>query len=263
MRLHPPAVLLGLSLLAAMPAGAQPALGVSSRLTAGVQQGEPLLEIDSLFYVANRGLTRIGVRLNEHRFTLTADPAEAAQGASAFLIPREGTITIHIGDLLVPDDDDPFDDTCEGFPDGPWTGYGNNCIAFFPQGPDGADAQIVISDALLEGEAVAYAIRRDDLQPIPDRLALLSSHPNPFRDATTITFTIPEDRSTGLPVHLAVYDARGRLVRVLVDGRRYPGTFTVVWDGRTGSGAEAASGLYLARLLAGDARRTIRLTRIR
>ncbi len=236
---------------AALDAAAQPAAAGTYRLAAGELGGDPLLAIDSLFYVENRGLTRIGVRLNDYRFTLVTDPLEVKRSANAFLIPRDGEITFGIGDLLAPDDEDPFDDTCDGFPDGDWSGTGNNCISFLSQGPADADAQIIIADLLIT-DSVAFRIWASDLQPLPARFGLRSA-PNPFTDAAHISFSVPAERTTGVPVHLAVYDLRGRLVRVLVDDLRFPGTFTASWGGAGEGGAAVASGLYLVRLRAGRA----------
>ena len=196
---------------------------------------------DTLLYLENRGISRLFVDLNGNAFKLAVDPDEVASSGNAFLIPREGAITINISAYMQADD---------------------NVIEFTPQGPDGSTIpRVVIANVLLAGQTVAYALR--DLRPFPQRLDLLQSYPNPFRESTTLTYTIPEDRLTGLPVRLALYDIAGRLVRVLVDDRRYPGTFTVWWDGRSASGPPAASGLYLAHLVAGDLQQTVRLVRVR
>ena len=199
------------------------------------------LAADTLLYLENRGIDRLFVNLNGHAFKLAADSAEVAQSENAFPIPRQGAITIHIGAYMRPE---------------------ANAIEFTPQGPSGSTIpRVVIANVLLEGQTVAYSV--EGLQPLPRRLALLQSYPNPFVSSTTLAYTIPEDRTTGLPVHLAIYDAVGRLVRVLVDERRYPGTFTAVWDGTLASGTPVPSGVYLARLVAGDLRHSVRLTRIR
>jgi flagellar hook assembly protein FlgD len=49
-------------------------------------------------------------------------------------------------------------------------------------------------------------------------------------------------------VRLSVYDVRGRLVNVLVDGRRDVGHHAVAWDGRTASGRQARAGAHFYRL---------------
>ena len=45
---------------------------------------------------------------------------------------------------------------------------------------------------------------------------------------------------------------RGRRVAVLVDGERMAGEFVKNWDGRDQTGREVGSGIYFARLVAGD-----------
>lgn len=199
------------------------------------------LAADTLLYLENQGVDRLLVILNGHAFKLAADSAEVAQSANAFPMPRHGALTIHIGAYMRSE---------------------ANTIEFTPQGPSGSTIpRVVIANVLLEGQTVAYAI--EGLQPVPQQLALLQSYPNPFLVSTTLAYTIPEDRTTGLQVHLAVYDAVGRLVRVLVDERRYPGTFRTVWDGTLADGRPAPSGLYLGRLVAGELRNSVRITRIR
>ena len=51
-------------------------------------------------------------------------------------------------------------------------------------------------------------------------------------------------------VHLALYDARGRLVRSLLEGERPAGASFVDWDGRDQAGRDAAAGLYFVRFQA-------------
>ncbi|MCB1182979.1 S8 family serine peptidase [bacterium] len=72
--------------------------------------------------------------------------------------------------------------------------------------------------------------------------------PNPFNPATRIGYTL---EAAG-PVHLAVYDLRGALVRTLVAGDRPAGAHEVAWDGRDDAGRAVAGGVYAVRLRAGD-----------
>lgn len=248
-----PIRLLILSALVALSARALAAQGPDTG-----RDAEPLLAIDSLLTIDNRGLTRFFVTLNAYRFKLATDPDEVDASANAFLIPRHGLITIDIAALLAPDDEDPFDDDCAAA-----VPNGNNCIAIVPQGPEGATAQVIISDTPIAGHPVAFAITVEDLGPIPQAFALLQSYPNPFTDAATIVYTVPESRSSGLPVSLGIYDRLGRLVRTLVAAQRFPGTFTVVWDGRDGAGRPVPSGLYVGRLVTDEGQRSIRITRLR
>jgi flagellar hook assembly protein FlgD len=60
-----------------------------------------------------------------------------------------------------------------------------------------------------------------------------------------------------------VYDANGRRVRDLASGRHAAGPFTVAWDGRDADGRELASGIYFAKLRAGDFSATRKLVMLR
>lgn len=95
--------------------------------------------------------------------------------------------------------------------------------------------------------------------PADRRAAVLAGWPNPFNPRTTVAFDLPR----AAHARLALHDVAGRLVRVLVDDALPAGSHEVVWDGRDASGRDAASGLYVARLVAGDARATLRLNLVR
>jgi len=83
--------------------------------------------------------------------------------------------------------------------------------------------------------------------PGPGSPAVLHpNYPNPFNPATTFSFEL---RFAG-KAELVVVDARGRLVRTLVQGVQDAGTHEVVWDGRDERGRQAASGVYYYRLRA-------------
>jgi hypothetical protein len=76
------------------------------------------------------------------------------------------------------------------------------------------------------------------------RAELGIAFPNPFNPSTRIAFRVAADG----PVHLAVHDAAGRLVRTLVSTSMATGEYTVVWDGNDTIGRRAASGVYFYRL---------------
>lgn len=91
--------------------------------------------------------------------------------------------------------------------------------------------------------------------PKPAGARLLGNHPNPFNPVTTITYEIDQR----LRVALSVYDARGRLVRTLVDGTASAGRHQVAWDGTDRAGTRVASGVYFARLAVNGGSDTRRL----
>ena len=73
------------------------------------------------------------------------------------------------------------------------------------------------------------------------------AYPNPLGPTTTVHYLLPS-RSR---VNARVYDLSGRLVRSLVDEVVEPGVHRVVWDGTTGTGNRAASGVYFLKVEAG------------
>jgi flagellar hook assembly protein FlgD len=83
---------------------------------------------------------------------------------------------------------------------------------------------------------------------VPTVFALLPVVPNPLRTSAAISFDLPEERY----VELDVLDVSGRQVATLVRTTLSAGEHVVTWDGHDRSGARAAPGVYLYRLVAGD-----------
>jgi photosystem II stability/assembly factor-like uncharacterized protein len=79
--------------------------------------------------------------------------------------------------------------------------------------------------------------------------------PNPFSRETTLTFHLP---AAG-PVHIAVHDVGGRLVRTLVNEELREGEHTLFWNGHDAAGRRVAGGTYFIRLQAGSETRTGRV----
>ena len=88
---------------------------------------------------------------------------------------------------------------------------------------------------------------------------LLPNVPNPFNPVTTTAFTL----AAPARVELAVYDLRGRCVRILEDGEFGAGRHETVWDGLDARGAALPSGGYLFRLRAGDETRIRKVLMVR
>ena len=91
--------------------------------------------------------------------------------------------------------------------------------------------------------------------PTP-RPVLLQNAPNPFRAASTITYSLP----VAGPVTLDVYDLSGRLVRRLVEGEETAGLHHVDWKGVDESGRRVAPGVYFYRLVTGQAVQTNKMS---
>ncbi len=103
----------------------------------------------------------------------------------------------------------------------------------------------------LDGEFITKA----DEPTQPDQFVLHPNFPNPFNPETTLKFKLAKPA----PVTLHIYDMLGRRVRTLVNGRTSAERHQIVWDGRDDSGAPVSSGVYIARLVAGEQRRSIKM----
>lgn len=89
-----------------------------------------------------------------------------------------------------------------------------------------------------------------------DRARLLRQNvPNPFNPTTSIAFEVV----TAGNVTLRVFDARGQLVRTLVDADHQLGAYAVTWDGTDDGGAAVPSGQYFYRICQGDRSDTRRM----
>ncbi len=75
----------------------------------------------------------------------------------------------------------------------------------------------------------------EPLSSIATQFELSQNYPNPFNPSTVINFTIPKAGN----VKLAVYDALGREVEVLVDNKMNAGTYKATWNA-----ANQATGIY-------------------
>ncbi len=90
----------------------------------------------------------------------------------------------------------------------------------------------------------------------PAAAALRAAGPNPFHDATTLSFSLAH----GGPLRWEVFDLAGR--RVAGDTRTLTaGEHAVTWDGRDGAGRSVQPGLYLLRWRADGRTGTARLVR--
>ena len=78
------------------------------------------------------------------------------------------------------------------------------------------------------------------------RFSLSGAYPNPAQGRIAMRLELPAETR----VRFDVIDVQGRLVWRAPEQTRVPGIWSLVWNGRDGSGAIARPGLYLARLTA-------------
>jgi photosystem II stability/assembly factor-like uncharacterized protein len=87
----------------------------------------------------------------------------------------------------------------------------------------------------------------------PEQSALLPNYPNRFNPETWIPFDLSEPAQ----VSIRIYDAGGRVVRMLTLGSLSPGRYrerdrAAHWDGRDATGSPVASGVYVVEFVAGS-----------
>jgi hypothetical protein len=85
------------------------------------------------------------------------------------------------------------------------------------------------------------------------------NHPDPFRDATEISYVVP---ATGR-VSVEIYSVSGRLIRTLVDESMAAGSHGISWDARDSRGHRVAGGVYLCRVTTEAARYTDKMVLLR
>jgi hypothetical protein len=90
----------------------------------------------------------------------------------------------------------------------------------------------------------------------PAQTARLHVAPNPCNPRATITLTMADAG----PATVRVFDARGRLVRRLHDGRLEMGAHDLSWSGDDDNGRPVATGVYLVRAESGGHAETARVT---
>ena len=86
---------------------------------------------------------------------------------------------------------------------------------------------------------------------LPNDFSLSQNYPNPFNPSTNIQYSIPEQSF----VELKVFDVLGNEVATLVNKEQTAGVYRADFSGNS-----LASGLYIARITAGNYSNTIKMT---
>ena len=98
-------------------------------------------------------------------------------------------------------------------------------------------------------ETQSYEIIFSDYM-LPVKTELSGSYPNPFNPTTSINYGLEKDGH----VEIMIYDATGRLVEELVNGHQDGGSYSITWHA-----SSQASGMYFAKMIAGDVVQTQKL----
>ena len=126
------------------------------------------------------------------------------------------------------------------------------------------DANGIVAGVGLAGQVVKVfelAPLATPVAPVLPRTGLLleQNRPNPFNPSTTLRYALDEPGR----VRIAVYDARGRELAVLLDEERPAGPGEATWQGRDRAGREVGAGVYFVRADAGAATRMVKATLVK
>jgi len=91
----------------------------------------------------------------------------------------------------------------------------------------------------------------EQISGLPNGYSLGQNYPNPFNPTTNIEYSIPSESF----VELKVYDVLGNEVASLVNEQQQAGVYRADF-----TGSNLASGLYIARIVAGNYTNTIKMT---
>ena len=94
----------------------------------------------------------------------------------------------------------------------------------------------------------ATAIPDAEISGLPQKFTLEQNFPNPFNPQTTINFAVDEPGQ----VNIVIYDVLGREIKVLLDGEKRAGFYSIDWNGRDYRNMPVPSGIYIYQLKAGS-----------
>jgi hypothetical protein len=106
--------------------------------------------------------------------------------------------------------------------------------------------QVDLNGAVAQSNAVEVVLGAR-LTPLPTEFAT-NVFPNPFNPSTTISYDLP----AASQVSIVIYDALGQQVRQLVNTSKDAGRYSVQWDAKDQLGRSVGSGVYIAKIKAGQ-----------
>ncbi|MBN1464464.1 T9SS type A sorting domain-containing protein [candidate division KSB1 bacterium] len=123
--------------------------------------------------------------------------------------------------------------------------------------PQGGSA--AVNFILAQGKLGDIVTDVDDNVKSPVEFTVQQNYPNPFNASTTISFLLPDHRY----VELSIFDLLGRRVRQLIERSLQAGPHTLRWDGRDDQGQIVSTGIYIAKVTAGDVEKTMKMVLVK
>jgi hypothetical protein len=134
-------------------------------------------------------------------------------------------------------------------------------LAYMPEGggvPAGNASLFTISadnisvSELQASDAIGHLLSASSsiAAPLPTQFAVLQNYPNPFNANTQIKFELPTESD----ISIGIYNVAGQAVKTF-NGRYAAGRHQVNWDATA-----ISSGIYFARVSAGDNTQIVKMT---
>ena len=98
-------------------------------------------------------------------------------------------------------------------------------------------------------------------EPEPKVITSLQVMPNPVSRNAPVSFAMKLDSATRIDA--AIFNIKGQKIRVLYAGTMVSGNHSLVWDGKNTNQQTVSSGIYFARVRAGQTVSTVKLAVIR
>lgn len=109
---------------------------------------------------------------------------------------------------------------------------------------------ILISDGQLNAQhswtIIVHPLSSEN--PLPLKTQLMQNYPNPFNPTTTIAYHLKNKDH----VQIKIYNAKGQLIRTLLDQQQNAGQFNILWDGKDDHHQSQSSGVYFIRFQSSD-----------
>jgi len=105
---------------------------------------------------------------------------------------------------------------------------------------EGGGLQLLLRGCIINNDTSGVVTSIKGSSPIPFAYVLNQNYPNPFNPTTTINFSLNKPSR----VKLIVYDILGRKITTLVDGFKYSGSYSIVFNG-----SNLSSGIYIYCLI--------------
>ena len=133
----------------------------------------------------------------------------------------------------------------------PWAGT-HNCDCLPPPSSRSGQNERVLTENTITNTNIPVEMNKSfGILNVPE--LVMKTSPNPFRDNTTIQYQL----TTAAQITIAVYDAQGNQVKILMNKRQAAGSYTELLNSKG-----MASGVYLIKLIKdGTVKQTLRIVK--